>query len=181
MRLLVLVSAICIAASAACTALPKLDTSTNTLPVIEYPHVKRPNLVVSDIPRALTIYQDILGLEASDITTSSEDSYAYPVFNIPAGARIRGVTLHEPGEQRVLALTELPDLNLERPSSSPHLSTTVIGVNNLSEKIQKIEFLGLKTTTPKFDSGPDFNFVEQAFVDFDGHLIVLYEASPNER
>ena len=30
-------------------------------PYIEYPHVKRPNLVVFDIERSLTIYRDILG------------------------------------------------------------------------------------------------------------------------
>ena len=88
---------------------------TSAAPLIEYPHIKRPNLVVSDIERALTIYRDILGLTASDIGTSSPDSYSYPVFNIPDGAQIRGATLHEPGEQRVLALTELATLDLAPP------------------------------------------------------------------
>lgn len=160
--------------SGACATTPN-TAGTSAAPVIEYPHVKRPNLVVSDIERALTIYRDILGLTASEIGTSSPDSYSYPVFNIPDGAQIRGATLHEPGEQRVLALTELATLDLPRPSATPHMSAVVIGVTDLVGKFEQIEALGLKTTEPKIASGADFDFVEQAFIDYDGHLIVLYE------
>ena len=39
--------------------------------------------------------------------------------------------------------------------------------------------LGLTITEPKVAGGADFTFVEQAFVDFDGHLIVLYEVLPD--
>lgn len=148
-------------------------------PVIEYPHVKRPNLVVSDLSRSLRIYRDILDLDASEISTSGADSYSYPVFNIPKGTTIRGVTLHEPGEQRVLALTELASLDLPRPANEPHMSAVVIGVTGLEEKFFELAAMGLTMTEPKIASGADFDFVEQAFVDFDGHLIVLYEVLPN--
>lgn len=147
---------------------------------IEYPHVKRPNLVVSDLARSLTIYRDILELTASDISTYSDQSYSYPVFNIPAGEPIRGVTLNEPGEQRVLALTELAGMELTPPSNAPHMSAVVIGVTDLANKFERITALGLNVTDPKIASGADFDFVEQAFVDFDGHLIVLYEVLPGE-
>ena len=66
-------------------AMISATTPASNAPVIEYPHVKRPNLVVSDIERSLTIYRDILGLDASDISTSSATSYSYPVFKIPGG------------------------------------------------------------------------------------------------
>ena len=164
--------------AAACATITNNPTAT-AAPIIEYPHVKRPNLVVSDIERSLTIYRDILGLAASDIGTSSSDSYSYPVFKIPDGAQIRGATLHEPGEQRVLALTELATIDLPRPSAAPHMSAVVIGVTDLARKFEQIEALGLETTEPKVAGGVDFDFVEQAFVDFDGHLIVLYEVLGN--
>lgn len=161
------------------SAAPIAASNEAAPPVIEYPHVKRPNLVVSDIDRALTIYRDIIELEASTISTSSSDSYSYPVFKIPEGAQIRGVTLHEPGEQRVLALTELASLDLPTPFNAPHMSAVVIGVTDLPGKFEKIKALGLDTTDPKIASGADFDFIEQAFVDYDGHLIVLYEVLAN--
>jgi catechol 2,3-dioxygenase-like lactoylglutathione lyase family enzyme len=163
----------------ACTMLVPSKSQTEVAPpAIEYPHVKRPNLVVSDLSRSLTIYRDILDLTASDISDYSEDSYSYPVFNIPKGVPIRGVTLHEPGEQRVLALTELASLDLPAPANAPHMSAVVIGVTDLMGKFEQIAALGLTVTEPKIASGSDFDFVEQAFVDFDGHLIVLYEVLP---
>ena len=55
------------------------------------------------------------------------------------------------------------------------MSAVVIGVTDLAGKFEQIEALGLTTTEPKIAGGVDFDFVEQAFVDFDGHLIVLYE------
>ena len=161
---------------AACTTLePSASTTEAAAPVIEYPHVKRPNLVVSDLSRSLTIYRDILDLTASDISEYSSQSYSYPVFNIPEDAPIRGVTLHEPGEQRVLALTELATLDLPPPANTPHMSAVVIGVTDLEGKFERLAELGLTMTEPKIAGGADFDFVEQAFVDFDGHLIVLYE------
>ncbi len=166
------------ASLAACATVPAATTS-NATPEIEYPHVKRPNLVVSDLERSLTIYRDILDLTASEISTSSPTSYSYPVFNIPEGTTIRGATLHEPGEQRVLALTELGSLDLPTPNSAPHMSAVVIGVTGLEAKFEEIKALGLDTTDPKIAAGVDFDFVEQAFVDFDGHLIVLYEVLEN--
>ena len=165
---------------AACVAVqPTEPQAQPTSTEIEYPHVKRPNLVVSDLSRSLRIYRDILKLTASDISDYGADSYSYPVFNIPKGVPIRGVTLHEPGEQRVLALTELSSIDLPAPANAPHMSAIVIGVVDLEKKFEQIAALGLTVTAPKIASGADFDFIEQAFVDFDGHLIVLYEVLPS--
>lgn len=174
-----LTSSLVFIVAACATPQAAAPTVQPSAPVIEYPHVKRPNLVVSDLSRSLSIYRDILDLDASQISTSGADSYSYPVFNIPKGTTIRGVTLHEPGEQRVLALTELASLDLPRPANGPYMSAVVIGVTGLEDKFAQLAAMGLTMTEPKIASGADFDFVEQAFVDFDGHLIVLYEVLPN--
>jgi len=159
-------------------------TIDNTLPkkaqpAFEMPHVKRSNLVVADLDRSLKVYRDILGLSAAKPSVSGPDSYSYPVFNIPKGTAMRTITLSEPGEQRVLALTELKGISLPKPTSAPYMSTVVIGINDLPGAFRKIKALGLTVTEPKIADGVDFDFIEQAFVDFDGHLIVCYEILPN--
>ena len=139
------------------------------------PHVKRPNLVVVDIERSLKIYRDILGFEASDIRTGGPDSYSYPVFNVPTEAKLRFVSLDEPREARVLNLTEISGATLVRPPEAPHASAIVIGITDLRGKFGRLSDLGLTITDPKVADGVDFRFVEQAFIDYDGHLIVCYE------
>lgn len=147
-------------------------------PSLMMPHVKRPNRVVADIERSLTIYRDILGLTASEPQVSGEDSFSYPVFNIPKGTPMRSVTLHTPNEQRAFAFTELKGFDLPRPVSAPFMATAVIGITDLEDKFAKIEALGLSVTETRIAGGVDFKFIEQAFVDFDGHLIVCYEILP---
>lgn len=152
------------------------EVSVQAAPALEaMPHVKRPNLVVTDIDRSLRIYRDILGFEASSIRTGGPDSYSYPVFNVPADATLRFVSLDEPREARVLNLTEVSGITLVRPSNQPHMSAVVIGIADLAGKFARLADLGLAVTEPKVADGVDFRFVEQAFVDYDGHLIVCYE------
>lgn len=139
------------------------------------PHIKRPNLLVQDLDRSLVVYRDILGLGASSPSVSGPDSFSYPVFNIPKGTPMRSLTLHEDSEQRVMALTELKGFDLPRPVSTPYLSAVVIGVEDLKGKFEDLEALGLTVTESRIADGADFSFIEQAFVDPDGHLIVCYE------
>ena len=162
-------------------AAPSVPAPATAAPATDHvmPHIKRPNLVVADIERALTIYRDILGLTAGEVGESSAESFSYPVFNIPAEAKLRSVALSEPGEARVLALTEVTGIDLPSPPAAPHLSATVIGITDLAAKFEQIAALGLKVTGTKIDEGADFTFIEQAFVDYDGHLIVCYEVLPD--
>ena len=138
-------------------------------------HFKRVNLVVSDLERALTIYRDILGFVPGNIGTSSADSYSYPVFKIDPAAKLRFVTLSAPPEQiRTLALTEVTGIELPR-RSLPHLTASVIRVNDIEATFEKILALDLEVTETKYAGGTEFKFWERAFVDYDGHLIVLYQ------
>lgn len=158
---------------------PTATQTANTAPAsYEMPHIKRPNLLVADIDRSLAIYRDILGLLPSNISDSSFDSFSYPVFNIPKEARMRYTYLGEPGESRVFGLTEVRNIDLPKPASEPYMSTVVIGISDLPGKFEKLKAMGLKVTESKIAGGSEFRFIEQAFVDPDGHLIVCYEALP---
>ncbi|MEM6801744.1 MAG: VOC family protein [Bacteroidota bacterium] len=142
------------------------------------PLYKRITLVVADIERSLGIYQDILGFSINSLTDSAEDSYSYPVFKIPKEAKIRFATLDSPSQERTLGLTEVKGIPLPHPTA-PIMSASVIKVEHLSEVMKQIEGLGLEITEPETDSNDNFTFLEQAFIDFDGHLIVLYEILEN--
>lgn len=142
---------------------------------------KRVTLVVSDLERSLEIYRDILGFQLDGIMDSTEASYSYPVFNIDPKAKIRFATLSAGPEQvRTMALTEVTGMELPKPGR-PFMTASVIRVGDIEDTFGKLEALGLKTVPPKIAERPgEFKFVEQAFVDFDGHLIVLYQMLPLE-
>ena len=135
---------------------------------------KRVTLVVANIERSLGIYRDILGFSVNSISESDADSYSYPVFNIPKEAKIRFATLDSPSQNRTLGLTEVSGCDLPNLAGIK-MYASVIKIPNLDEAMQKIIELGLETTASTIDHAEDFSFKEQSFVDYDGHLIVLYE------
>lgn len=138
---------------------------------------KRTTLVVADIERSLGIYRDILGFTLNvPVSESSAESYSYPVFRIPKEAKIRFVTLDTKTQERTLALTEVTGVPLPKPGQ-PLMSALVVRVPDIAATMQQIKALGLETTEPKTARSADgkFAFIEQAFVDYDGHLIVLYQ------
>ena len=140
---------------------------------------KRVTLVVADLERSLEIYRDILGFQLDGIMDSSEASYSYPVFKIDPEAKIRFATLSAgPAQVRTMALTEVTGMELPKPGR-PHMTASVIRVDDIEGTFKKLEALGLDIVPPKIAERPgEFKFVEQAFVDFDGHLIVLYQMLP---
>ena len=145
-------------------------------------HFKRVTLVVSDINRSLEIYRDILGFHLDGIMEAAgHESYSYPVFKIDPDATVRFATLSAGTEQiRTMALTEVRGMDLPKPGK-PHMTATVIRVDDLDGTFKKLDALGLETVPPKIAERPgEFRFKEQAFVDFDGHLIVLYQILPLE-
>ena len=164
---------------------PKADTATSetttktesTQKALPYgiPHVKRPTLMVSDLDRSLTIYRDILGFKTSNVVVAGDNSFSYPVFNVPREGKMRYIFLHEPDEQRVLRLTEVSGVELPKPTSVPYMSTFAIAIDNLEEKFKQLEAMGIQTTPSKRAQGTDFPIIEQGFIDFDGHLIFCYE------
>jgi catechol 2,3-dioxygenase-like lactoylglutathione lyase family enzyme len=138
---------------------------------------KRMTLVVADMDRALKIYRDVLGFTLNaPVSESSKDSYSYPVFRIPNEAKIRFATLDSKTQERTLALSEVTGIILPKPTP-PMMTAAVIRVQDMTATMEKIKALGLETTETRKSTSMDgkFSFVEQAFVDFDGHLIVLYQ------
>jgi len=146
---------------------------------------KRVTLVVADLERSLQVYRDILGFELdgvmdpNEIEASSGESYSYPVFKIDPTARIRFATLSAGEAQvRTLGITEVTGIELPKPGR-PLMTATVIRVNDLDGTMKRIAALGLETVDPTIAERPgEFRFKEQAFIDFDGHLIVLYQMLP---
>lgn len=171
-RLFVLVATLSVLAAAPATA----DDSP-----YDGASFKRVTLVVADMDRALTIYRDILGFTLDGVSESTAESYSYPVFRIDPKASIRFATLSAGPEQiRTLALTEVTGIELPEPGR-PYMTATVIRVDDLEGVFGKLEELGLETVPGTVAERPgEFKFAERAFVDFDGHLVVLYQMLPLE-
>lgn len=135
---------------------------------------KRNTLVVADYKKSLSIYRDILGFKINYINQSKADSYSYPVFNIPKEATATFVALDSPTQERTFALTEIKGIELSKQTGT-RMHVTVIKVDDIKATISKIEALGLEILDALTDTVDDVTFVEQAFIDFDGHLILLYQ------
>jgi catechol 2,3-dioxygenase-like lactoylglutathione lyase family enzyme len=147
-------------------------------PAVGAVQVKRPNLVVSDMDRALRVYRDILGFSVFALDPSGPESYSYAVFKFPRDAKLRMATLSTGTAVRILALTELKGAPLP-PKPVPHRDAVVIEVRGIEQIIARVRAEGLPIVPSKTSKTPEgLTFIEQAFEDYDGHLIVLYEMRP---
>jgi catechol 2,3-dioxygenase-like lactoylglutathione lyase family enzyme len=158
----------------ACTLVSGPAHAVDEAPVGEVA-LKRVNLLVRDLDRSLAIYRDILGFRNAQVSQSGPQSYSYPVFRLPAQARLRFCTLDSASEIRALALTEVTGIELPAPGSIV-TSTPVIRVEDFDEVHARLKAAGLDVVEPrrsKTVEGRDFH--ELAFTDPDGHLVVLYE------
>ncbi len=136
--------------------------------------IKRPCLLVQDLARSLTLYQDILGFRLTYQSLADPGSYLYTLFDLPAEATVTFASLDSDMDQRVLALAEVQDFSL--PSFPQPTSAIVIQVQGLNQLMLQIETLGLKFFHANhFSTRPGYQFTEQAFIDFDGHRMILYE------
>lgn len=137
---------------------------------------KRTNLLVSDLDRSLSVYRDILGFELAGRAKAVDDSYIYKLFQLPIDAVLHFALLSAgPEQQRVIALVEVTGVEIRR-RRAPYTSSVVLGVTDLAGIIGKISGLGLDVAPANLGSGADGSqFMEQAFVDFDGNVVLLYE------
>lgn len=136
-------------------------------------HLKRPCLLVADLDRSLTLYRDCLGFRLDYVGEADADSYLYKVFQLPAEAQMRFAALSTEAEPRALALTEVKGVSL---SKGGHRGATVIRIPALASILPQLKTLQLTAIEPSsFSAPPNLRFTEQAFCDFDDHLIVLYE------
>lgn len=138
--------------------------------------VHRPNLLVADLDRSLSVYRDILGFRVNVVLPLAEDSYMYPLFNVAPDASMRLVFLGSgPGQFGALGLTEVKGITLpERDPEAMYEDAVIIEVSDgLPEIVQKLRDAGLETGEPRELEGPprtDF-----AFTDHDGHRIVVFQ------
>lgn len=140
------------------------------------PSFKRATLMVADIDRSLVIYRDILGFQGGQVNTSLPTSYSYEVFNLDPKATLRTTMLSAgPSQVRTLALFEIKGQPIVTPQS-PRPVAMVINAVNLPQVMEKIKALGLTTIAPRPLKTPEGRTgTETAFIDPDGHLVVLYE------
>ena len=136
--------------------------------------IKRPCLTVSDLKRSLGVYQDILGFQLIYQSQADEDSYLYSVLNLPKEAKLTFAALSNPSNMRALALTEVKGIELILPNV--YNCALVIEVSDIELKIEKLKQLNLDVIKPNyFTTQNNLSFREQAFSDYDGHRIMLYE------
>ena len=147
----------------------------NTNQIRNLPYFQRACFLVSDLDRALTVYQDILGFTCTKLSVDDPDSYSYDIFNIPRDIQTRFATLSSVDQQRTLALIEVPETQIQ--SSTLLTAATVINVLDVSETLAQADAAGLKTldikTHASTEAGP--GRAEAAFYDHDGHPVVIYE------
>ena len=160
------------------TTLPKPDpVAAGAVPVWNGPSFKRMTIMVSNLDRTVKLWRDILGFEVVINAPSGPDSYSYPVFNIAPGTPIRYAMVSAgPEQQRTFAFAELKGQPVQVPQS-PRVAAAVINANGrLAEIIASVSAEGLKVVPAVvLRSATQGIGTEAAFVDWDGHLIVLYE------
>ena len=135
---------------------------------------QRPNYVVRDLDRALTVYRDILGLDVAFTKDSEKDSYSYEVFQIDNSADMRFAVLSCEGQERVMALTELTNIALD-DMTYPSRAAVVFECEDFDGVMQGAKAAGLKVFEESRLETQDGRIGrELGFHDFDGNLIVIY-------
>ncbi len=135
---------------------------------------QRANYLVSDLERAFTFYRDILGFSVEFIKQSKEDSYSYPVFEIDRSKAIRFAVLSTAEQPRCMALTEvqggeLPDMAV------PRRSAIVVHTDDFDGTAEAARDAGLKVFDEyKLVTQDGREGREQAIIDFDGNLALIY-------
>lgn len=139
---------------------------------------KRQLYVVSDMDRALTLWRDVLGFQPGEVTTSGPNSYSREVFNIPARARMRFVTMSAGAAQvRTMALLEVTGVRLPRQTGIRTTGAVIDARGRLAEIVQRARAMGLTVMSPRTlnSATGQGQGTEQALLDWDGNVIVLYE------
>lgn len=149
----------------------------NTSQTRNLPYFQRGCFLVSDLDKALQIYQGLLGFTCTKLSVDDPDSYSYEIFNIPRHIQTRFATLSSADQVRTLALIEVPGETIQ--SGSMLTASTVINVSDVSKVLGDAKQLGLTTLEirdhPATEAGPGRK--EAAFYDHDGHPVVIYEVT----
>jgi catechol 2,3-dioxygenase-like lactoylglutathione lyase family enzyme/uncharacterized protein (DUF1330 family) len=135
------------------------------------PNMRRTTLVVANLDRALALYRDVFAFEANAPRHLASGASARMIFNIPGDEPVRFVSLDAGDAQReMLGLIEVPSYRPQR--DGVRSAAVVIKVPVLLETIlRRVTAAGATLMRPTM-AGPN---KEQALLDADGNLIVLYE------
>ncbi len=136
---------------------------------------QRANFVVKSIQQSLRLYRDVLGFEVAFTQGHNPASYSFPVFEIPAQAQLGFCVLSTATQERVMALTEIADVQLA-PVPHPRRSAIVLETADPERIMAEARALGLhvyeegKLVTKDGREGREIGIV-----DFDDNLIVIYK------
>lgn len=136
---------------------------------------QRGNHVVSDLERALTFYQGVLGFDVTFTLPPNPDSYSYAVFDIPRTAVMRFCVLSTDTQERVMALTEVKGVDIA-PLSHPRRSAIVLEIDDPDAVMAGACALGLTVYDEEVLKTKDGRIGREiGIVDFDDNLIVIYK------
>lgn len=175
-HILTLAAAASLALSACATTQPPAPTAPAPA-AYDGTNFKRQLYVVSDMERALRLWTGPLGMTATGITNSQPTSYSYDVFNIPREARLRFATLSAgPFQERTFALLEVTGVPVPRQTGIRPTGAVINANGKLDAIIAWATAEGL-TVIParELRSVTQGVGIEQAFLDWDGNVIVLYQ------
>jgi catechol 2,3-dioxygenase-like lactoylglutathione lyase family enzyme len=134
---------------------------------------QRGNFVVSDLDRALTFYEGVLGFEVTYRKGHNPRSYSIPVFNIPEGVELGFAILSLPGQPRVMALSEVKMELAQVPY--PRRGAIVLEVQDPDTVMAKSRALGLQVYEEGVLETHDGRIGREiGIVDFDDNLVVIY-------
>jgi catechol 2,3-dioxygenase-like lactoylglutathione lyase family enzyme len=141
---------------------------------------QRANYVVANMERALEFYVGVLGLTLDFVKESEKTSYSYEVFDIPNDAEIRFAVLSAPNQPRVLALTEIKNIEL-KPVSHPRRAAIVLETPDVEAVANRAKDAGFYVCK----EGELLTFDgrigrETGLVDADDNLTVIYSL-PGEK
>ena len=133
----------------------------------------RPNILIADMDRALSIYRDILGFKVDFLLDALD--VAPEMFGLPPATKMRMAFVSEGrGAFGSLALSEAKGIDLPI-RSAPYASATIIELREglLAATLEKLKAAGLEVGRAyELDNPPR---TDVSFTDHDGHRIVLFE------
>lgn len=133
---------------------------------------QRANFLVRNIDDAMRFYGDVLGFQLSFSKKSEEDSYSYAVFDIDRSQPMRFATLDTPTQVRVMALTEVPNLE---PATLPRRSAIVLEIADIDGTVERAKAGGYQVhEEEKLVTHDGRVGREVGLVDGDGNLTVIY-------
>ncbi len=133
---------------------------------------QRANYLVANMDRALVFYRDVLGFEVAFVEEPRPVSYSHEVFGIGQQTMVGFAALSAPGQPRVLALTEVPNLVAQ---ATPRRAAIVLESDDIDAVLARAKAHGFKVFHEEVLHTHDGRVGrEVGLLDADDNLTVLY-------